>query len=95
MISDSRQLIPFVKDYEAIISECGPNHDELDYEIAQMGSSRPIDGMSAKEMRTRLARLKRWSKFKTYAIYVIMCAAPAVAGLLAWALVPTPLAAGQ
>lgn len=88
LISDSRQLIPFVKDYEAIIGECGPNHDELDYEIAQMGGSRPIDGMSAKEMRTRLARLKRWSKSKTYAIYVVMCAAPAIAGILSWLLVP-------
>ena len=92
-IADSRQLIPFVQGYEAIISECQPNHDELDYEIARLGGSRPLDGMTAKEMRARVFRLRLWSKFKTYAIYVVMCLAPAIAGWLAWLILPTPMMA--
>lgn len=94
-ISAPQQLIPFVQAYEAIIAECGPNHDELDYEIARLGSSRPISGMDARAMRAELGRLKRWSKSKTYAIYVIMSFAPTLAGVMAWLLVPAPMVPGQ
>ena len=81
-ISAPQQLIPFVQAYDSIISECGPNHAPIDYEIARCAGSRKPSAA------TSLRRLKRWSMTTTYAIYVVMCLAPALAGLLAWALVP-------
>ena len=89
-INASQQLIPFVKAYEAIIAECGPNHDRLDYEIARLSGGRPMDGLTAKASASRLNRLRAWSLVSTYAIYIIMSLAPAIAGLLAWLMVPLP-----
>ena len=90
-ISASQQLIPFVKAYESIISECGPNHQRLDYEIGRLSGARALDGLSPRAHATRLRRLRAQSLIKTYGIYVVMCLAPAIAGLLAWLMVPVPL----
>ena len=87
-ISTPQQLNPFIQAYEAHIAACGPNHDGLDYEIARFSGGRGVDGLSEAATASALRRLRLWSRVKTYAIYVIMCSAPAVAGLLAWLLVP-------
>jgi SMODS and SLOG-associating 2TM effector domain family 5 len=94
-IGASHQLIPFVKAYEAIISECGPNHERLDYEIGRLSGGRALDGMTAKATAQRLSRLRTWSVVSTYAIYFVMSLAPAIAGILAWLMVPVPVVAGQ
>ena len=93
-ISAPQQLIPFVQAYEAQISECGPNHDRLDYEIGRLSSGRAMDGMTAAATIAKLQQLRRWSLIKTYAIYAIMCLAPAIAGLAAWAVLPVAMTAG-
>ncbi len=91
-ISASQQLIPYVQAYEAIIAECGPNHERLDYEIGRLSGARALDGLSPKAHASRLRRLRLQSGFATYTIYIVMCLAPAVAGLLTWLLVPAPIA---
>lgn len=90
-ISSSQQLIPFVKAYEAIISECGPNHKRLDYEIGRLSGARALDGLGPKAHAARLRRLRLQSLIATYGVYVVMCLAPAIAGVLAWLMVPAPL----
>ena len=90
-ISAPQQLIPFVQAYEAHISECGPNHDRLDYEIARLSGGRAMDGLTTAATAAKLQHLRRWSLAKTYAIYVVMCLAPAIAGLSAWAILPAPV----
>ena len=94
-IGSSQQLIPYVKAYEAIISECGPNHGRLDYEIGRLSGGRPMDGMTGRETAAMLRRLRAWSRVSTYGIYVVMCLAPAIAGVLAWLMVPMPVVTGQ
>lgn len=91
-ISAPQQLVPFVKEYEAIISECGPNHNRMDFEIARLEGSRSVDGMTHAEQRSRLRQLRVRNLFATHTIYVVMMAAPAVAGFLAWLLVAPPAA---
>jgi hypothetical protein len=91
-ISAPQQLIPFVQAYEARIAECGPNHDPLDYEIARLQGSRTVDGRTQAQTSAKLTRLKAWSKISTYAIYTIMCGAPAIAGFAAWFFVPAVVA---
>ncbi len=87
-ISSPQQLIPFVEAYETRIRACGPNHDTLDYDIARHSTSKGLDGMTPAETAVRLRRLKMWSRLSTYWVYVLMSAAPLLAGLVAWALVP-------
>ncbi len=94
-ISAPQQLVPFVKDYEAIISECGPNHNRIDYEIARLEGSRPVDGMTPAEQRARLRQLRLRSLLTTYTIYAVMMAAPAIAGFLAWLVVAPPAVVAQ
>ena len=93
-IGTPQQLIPFVDAYEARIRACGPNHDSLDYDIARHAGTKGVDGMTPAETAARLRRLKRWSRVSTYAIYALMSAAPLLAGLLVWLLVPTATVAG-
>ena len=83
---------PFIQAYEARIAECEPNHNNLDYEIARYSSNRGVDGLSMAATASQLRRLKLWSLTKTYAIYVVMCAAPAIAGFLAWLVLTPPVA---
>ncbi len=90
-INTSQHLIPFVKAYDAIISECGPNHKRLDYEIGRLSGARALDGLGPKAHAARLRRLRTQSLVATYGIYVVMCLAPAIAGLLAYCFVPVPL----
>lgn len=95
VIAAPHQLIPFVEAYDVIISECDPNHDEIDFKIARLQSSTPVDGLSREEMAKKAASFQRWSAFQTYAPYVLMSLAPAIAGLLAWVIVPLPTMPGQ
>lgn len=87
-ISTPQQLIPFVEAYEARIRACGPNHDARDYDIARHAGSRGVDGLTPALTAARLRRLKLWSRVTTYAIYAVMSAAPLIAGLVVYLLVP-------
>jgi SMODS and SLOG-associating 2TM effector domain family 5 len=94
-ISSPQHLIPFVEAYEARIRACGPNHDTLDYDIARHQTSKGLDGMTPLETAKRLRRLKLLSRLSTYWVYVLMSAAPLLAGLVAWALVPAAAVTGH
>lgn len=85
-----QNLQPFVAEYDSIISSCDPNHEEIDYRISRLQGSSPVDGMSREAMSREARRLERYSTFRTYTPYIMMSLAPAIAGLLAWALVPIP-----
>lgn len=87
-ISAPQQLIPFVEAYEARIRACGPNHDSLDYDIARHSGTKGVDGLTQVQTAARLRRLKLWSRVTTYAIYSVMSAAPLLAGLIVYLLVP-------
>lgn len=88
-----QNLQPFVAEYDSIIASCDPNHDEIDYRIARLQSTSPVDGLSRNEMAHEARRLARWNAFRTYTPYILMSLAPAIAGLLAWTFVPVPDAA--
>ena len=94
-IATPQQLNPFIQAYEAHIAACEPNHDDLDYQIARYSGRGGANGLSAAATSAALRRLKLLSHAKTHAIYVFMCAAPALAGLLAWLLVPVAAATGK
>ena len=79
-ISASQQLIPFVQAYEAIIRECGPNHQPLDYEIGRLSGARALDGLTQKAHTARLRRLRLQRNIATTGVYVLMWIAPAIAG---------------
>ena len=89
-INSSRQLIPFVQEYDTHITACGPNHDDLDYHIGRLAGGRPVDGLSAAEAAAKLRWLRAWSRISNSTIYVVMSLAPLIAGLTAWLLVPAP-----
>jgi SMODS and SLOG-associating 2TM effector domain family 5 len=86
-------LIPFIDAYDNIISECEPNHDGLDFEIARFEGPDVIAGFTRDQKARHRSRLKIWSKVKTITPYVVMSGAPALAGLIAYALLPLPVAA--
>ncbi len=89
-IPTSQALIPFLREYDMIVSECEPNHDALDFEVARFDGREPVSGYSREQKMRRRAALKAWSKIKTIAPYILMSGAPALAGLIAYALLPLP-----
>lgn len=94
-IHDERALQPFLGRYREIIERCRPNHDDIDFRLAELDMPRgererliaqgQIDERTlAREMlRARLAY-----HLSTYWFYVVVWLAPPLVGLALWWLVP-------
>ena len=95
VITAPGQLRPFIAAYDRVIAACGTNHEEIDYRIARLQADKAkAQSQNNETARTSYSREIRaatmWSSVRTYAPYVIMSLAPALAGLMAWTLVPPP-----
>lgn len=94
-IYEEHQLQPFLARYSQIIDRCRPNHDDIDYTLAE---ATPSQG----EIERRIAagrwnaRTQMWRRisaraqyhFNTYWFYVAIWIAPPLVGLALWWLVP-------
>lgn len=101
-VYDEHQLQPFLTHYGQIIDRCRPNHDEIDYTLAEVTFTRSkIDRLKAEG--TWDARRHFWRRtwvraqyhFNTYWFYVAIWLAPPLVGAVLWWLVPaTPVTPG-
>jgi SMODS and SLOG-associating 2TM effector domain family 5 len=94
-IADEAQLGPFLAAYRDIIARCRPNHDDVDYRLAEATPSlgeRQFLEAEGKWDAVAFARRERWARLgyhvATYWFYVAIWFAPALVGLALWLLVP-------
>lgn len=95
-VYDEHQLQPFLAHYSQIMDRCRPNHDDIDYTLAETTISKA-------EIERRIAagtwspRAQFWRRtwvrtqyhFNTYWFYVAIWLAPPLVGLVLWWLVPS------
>ena len=94
-VHDERALAPFLQRYARLIEKCRPNHDDVDYTLAERSISRGE--------RERLAASGQWDErrhgwqlwrarmtyhWATYWFYVVISLVPPVVGVMLWWLVP-------
>jgi len=100
-IWDEQAIQPFLARYREIIERCRPNHDNVDYRLAELDLTR---GERERLMLTEdwderwHARQLLWAKIcyhvSTYWFYAMIWSAPPLVGLILWWLVPASLAGG-
>lgn len=79
---DFRQLID---QYEKALDDCGDNHNETDYEIAQAQEDmKNSDPARRKESRSALRWLKAKQFLNVYGLYTVIMLAPIAIALVIW-----------
>ncbi len=78
------------------MDRCRPNHDDVDYRLAELTLSRAerdrliVAGRwNEKKHSRRLLRARAAYHFSTYWFYVTIWAAPPIVGLALWLVVPS------
>lgn len=94
-IADERQLAPFLIGYREAIDRCRPNHDDVDYRLAEACPSRSEQRAleaQGKWDADQFRRRELWARgcyhLATYWFYVAVWFAPALVGLALWLLLP-------
>ncbi len=94
-IATENQLIPYLERYRQIMDRCRPNHDDVDFRLAEATPSREereqLAHSGAWDARAAARRHRRASAFyfaNTYWFYALICIAPGIVGLVLWWLVP-------
>jgi hypothetical protein len=100
-IYDEQHLQPFLARYREIIERCRPNHETIDYRLAELDLSRAE--------RERLRQREDWDErghdrqllmarvtyhLLTYWFYVVIWVTPPLVGLMLWWLVPASVQGG-
>ncbi len=101
-ILSERDFAPYLGHYRAIMERCRPNHDDVDYRLAEVTPSR--EERRTLQERDRLdevqfARERRKAQLRydinTYLFYASIWFTPALVGFVLWWLVPaSPPASG-
>ncbi|MFM9940043.1 MAG: SLATT domain-containing protein [Hyphomicrobiaceae bacterium] len=100
-IASERDFAPYLGHYRAIMERCRPNHDDVDYRLAEVTPSR--EERQALQERgewddSRLRRERRWAQMRydinTYLFYASIWFTPALVGMVLWWLVPAAPGAG-
>jgi SMODS and SLOG-associating 2TM effector domain family 5 len=87
---DDEELRSLVDAYEKALEDCGDNHDDIDYEMANAQEEMHQSLGAAKEKATRkLKRLKWFERFQIYWLYVATWATPLLIGLMLWLFAPS------
>ena len=94
-IHGEQQLAPFLARYRDIMEKCRPNHDDVDFELAEASQSKGeqqalkqagLWDETAQRWRRRRAEFSYW--LNTYSFYLGLGLTPALVGLVLWWLVP-------
>ena len=101
-IYEERQLQPFLDRYSQIMDRCRPNHDDIDYTLAETTLSKGEIERQIKD-GTWDARAQFWRRvsvraqyqINTYWFYIAIWTAPPLVGLMLWWLVPSSPSAGS
>ena len=94
-IYDEAALQPFLGRYREIMERCRPNHDDIDYQLAEATLSkdehqrRAASGEWNAARHRRYVRTMRWWHYaNTYWFYVAIWTTPPLVGLALWLVVP-------
>ena len=94
-IVNEAQIGPFLARYGQIMDRCRPNHDDVDYRLAEATPSREeraeLEGRArwnAASQRRALAMARAAHVWSTYWFYVMIAVTPPLVGLVLWWLVP-------
>jgi SMODS and SLOG-associating 2TM effector domain family 5 len=83
--SDEPGLLKSVEDYDRAIENCGENHNDLDYSIAQVFDEiRSKDTSARQAARRRLRFLRFRETCEVYGVYVVILIMPALAAFVIW-----------
>ena len=94
-IHGEQQLAPFLSRYREIMEKCRPNHDDVDFELAEASLSKG-EQQALKQAgqwdQTAQYRRRFWAGFhywlNTYSFYIAIWLAPPLVGFFVWWLVP-------
>ena len=94
-IYNEQQLTPFLAHYRAIMEKCRPNHDDIDFSLAEASVSKDRqhhlqqsgEWNAAAQRRTQIwMRIQTW--WNTYSFYLAIAITPPLVGFALWMLVP-------
>jgi hypothetical protein len=100
-IQSGSDLAPFLQRYNFLVDRCRPNHDDIDYRLAEATipkdeRARLVAARQASEAQLKWALRKARALYhlNTYWWYVAVGLAPSIVGLALWLMVPPAIPAG-